>query len=208
MANHSDLVIDFDHFPFSQVVVVGGSGMTGQRLVELFHPHDRIKILATSRSVSGQLPTGPLAVTMSETAGKWGKRVQWEPLDLEAESNVVDGQLQVMQRHIRLGEPLVLFLAAAFTNVEACETDPEKNQRINLVNTRRVLQWGKALGAHLVFFSTDYVFDGKAGPYGELEPRNALSQYGKVKAEIEEWIQNNAPQSGLIVRTTGVYDYI
>jgi len=61
--------------------------------------------------------------------------------------------------------------------------------------------------ARIAFFSTDYVFDGAAGPYSETEPRHAISVYGKSKVVAEEWLEQQAADA-LILRTTGVYDYL
>ena len=61
-------------------------------------------------------------------------------------------------------------------------------------------------GATFVFFSTDYVFDGTAGPYGEEDEPNPLNTYGLLKLMADEQI-GRILGSHLIVRTTNVYGY-
>jgi dTDP-4-dehydrorhamnose reductase len=165
-------------FPYERVIVIGGTGQTGRRVVELLYKSGVPKIVAPSHT----------------------------KLDLEGDSKRLEEQLQAISSELTPKLPTAVVLAAAFTNVEVCETDPEKCDRINVKGTAAVLDWAKrTLGAKLVFYSTDYVFDGTAGPYGEGAQRNALSKYGQAKVAIEEWLERNAPDA-LILRTTGVYD--
>ena len=70
--------------------------------------------------------------------------------------------------------------AAAWTDVDGAEADPEGAARVNVEGTRNVV----ALGAPVVYFSTDYVFDGaKRGPYVEFDEPNPLSVYGRTKLD-------------------------
>jgi dTDP-4-dehydrorhamnose reductase len=86
--------------------------------------------------------------------------------------------------------PELVLHAAAWTDVDAAEAEPEAAERINVLGTRNVV----ALGAPVVYFSTDYVFDGaKSKPYVESDEPNPLSVYGRTKllgeAEVERgWI--------------------
>ena len=61
--------------------------------------------------------------------------------------------------------PTLVLLPAAQPNVDRCETEPAESERVNVDGTRHVAEAAAATGARLVFFSTDYVFDGRAGPY-------------------------------------------
>ena len=61
-------------------------------------------------------------------------------------------------------------------------------------------------GAKIVFFSSDYVFDGRSGPYLETDVQRPLSVYGRAKKEVEDWIETHCADR-LILRTTGVFDY-
>ncbi|MDF9407640.1 NAD(P)-dependent oxidoreductase [Pelotomaculum isophthalicicum JI] len=103
-------------------------------------------------------------------------------------------------------KPDVIFLPAALPDVEACEKKPELCRRVNIDGTRNVLAAAGEIKAKVVFFSTDYLFDGAAGPYAETEPSNPLNMYGKAKNEAEQLIrQSTCPH--LIIRTSVVYGY-
>lgn len=90
--------------------------------------------------------------------------------------------------------------AAAFTDVDGCERDPATCARVN----RDAVAAMAATGAPLVQVSTDYVFDGAAGPYAEDDPVDPLSVYGRVKLESEAAALAGAAGS-LVVRTSWVW---
>lgn len=72
--------------------------------------------------------------------------------------------------------------AGAWTNVDGCETDPDRAWRVNTLGTRHVAEGARAVGARVVYVSTDYVFDGRAtAPYTEWDATNPLSMYGRSK---------------------------
>lgn len=71
---------------------------------------------------------------------------------------------------------------AAWTAVDACEGDPERALAINALGTRHVAEATRRAGAHVVYLSTDYVFDGtKATPYHEWDAPNPQTAYGRSK---------------------------
>jgi dTDP-4-dehydrorhamnose reductase len=77
-----------------------------------------------------------------------------------------------------LPEPELVLHAAAWTDVDGAEDDPQGATAVNVGGTRNVAE----LGAPLVYFSTDYVFDGtKREPYVESDGPNPLSAYGRSK---------------------------
>jgi len=78
--------------------------------------------------------------------------------------------------------PDVIVNAAAFTQVDACETEVERAYAVNAIGARNVGEGARRVGAHLVHVSTDYVFDGtKVGPYDEWDRPNPQSVYGRSK---------------------------
>jgi dTDP-4-dehydrorhamnose reductase len=78
--------------------------------------------------------------------------------------------------------PEVIVHAASWTAVDACEADPDRAHGVNALGARHVAQAAKEAGAHLLHFSTDYVFDGtKKTPYDESDSPNPLSVYGRSK---------------------------
>jgi len=83
--------------------------------------------------------------------------------------------------------PGLVFHSAAMTDVDACEREPERARLDNFVATRNVARAASSLGARLVCFSTDYVFDGtKTLPYVETDSPNPLSVYGRTKLDAEQ----------------------
>lgn len=78
--------------------------------------------------------------------------------------------------------PDAVIHGAAFTAVDVCETEPETAWRVNAVATRFIADGARRAGAHVVYVSTDYVFDGtKDGPYLEWDTPNPQSVYGSSK---------------------------
>jgi len=78
--------------------------------------------------------------------------------------------------------PDAIVHAGAWTAVDACESDPDRAFRVNALGTRHVADAARRVDARVVFFSTDYVFDGtKDGPYNEWDAPNPQSAYGRSK---------------------------
>jgi dTDP-4-dehydrorhamnose reductase len=99
-----------------------------------------------------------------------------------------------------LAVPDLVLHAAAWTDVDGAESDPESARRVNVEGTRSV----RALGAPFVTFSTDYVFDGrKREPYLESDPPNPLSAYGRTKLEGE----SAAGEGAWIVRSSWLFGW-
>jgi dTDP-4-dehydrorhamnose reductase len=103
-------------------------------------------------------------------------------------------------------EPQVVYLPAAMTNVDHCEQNPDLTYQINVQGVCNVAKETKRIGAKLVFFSTDYIFDGTNGPYSEDDLANPLCQYGTQKLISEHYIALHSSDY-LIVRTTVVYGW-
>jgi dTDP-4-dehydrorhamnose reductase len=89
--------------------------------------------------------------------------------------------------------------AAAWTDVDGAELDPEAARAVNVHGTARVVE----LGAPVVYYSTDYVFDGKkTEPYVESDLPSPLSVYGRSKLDGEHEIGD-----GWIVRTSWLFGW-
>lgn len=102
--------------------------------------------------------------------------------------------------------PEVVLQCGAFTHVDGCEENPEESRRINVEGTRNVVNAVRGTGIKYVFFSSDYVFDGRAGPYREEDPTNPIQVYGKHKLEAERIIKSRLAR-WLIVRVHGVFGW-
>jgi dTDP-4-dehydrorhamnose reductase len=101
--------------------------------------------------------------------------------------------------------PQVIYNAVAYTAVDRAESEPEKARLINATSPGVLAETASKIGAVLVHYSTDYVFDGKKGcAYQETDMPNPLSVYGQTKLEGEQAIAASS-SAFLILRTAWVY---
>ena len=104
----------------------------------------------------------------------------------------------LLNRH----RPQRIFHLAAYTDVDGCEGDPARAMRDNAGATENVARGAAQVGAHLLFISTDYVFDGRAAvpvpPDARIRP---INEYGRSKRAAEKAILEVEGDS-LIVRTS------
>ncbi len=106
---------------------------------------------------------------------------------------------------IREARPDILIHAAAFTDVDACETDPEKAYLVNGIGARNMAIACEESRCPIIHISSDYVFDGtKCSPYDEWDKTNPLSQYGLSKLMAEQFI-SSLTNRYYIVRTSWLY---
>ena len=103
-------------------------------------------------------------------------------------------------------KPKIILLPAALTNVDYCEKEKEECWMKNVTAPLNLIKLIKNSHTKLVYYSTDYLFDGKNGPYSEDDSPNPLNIYGKSKLETEINIQQNLTDF-LIIRTTVVYGW-
>ena len=104
-------------------------------------------------------------------------------------------------------KPELVYHCAAYTAVDAAEEEPGKsiNYKVNVVGTQNIANAAEAIGATLVYISTDYVFDGrKCHPYVEDDEANPQSVYGKSKLAGEQAVLETA-SSAVVLRTAWLY---
>jgi dTDP-4-dehydrorhamnose reductase len=102
--------------------------------------------------------------------------------------------------------PAVVYFPAANPNVEWAEQYPDEARRTNVTGAQALLKLAQDAGAKIVYYSSEYVFDGAHGPYREDDTPNPISVYGRLKLEMEEFILKQMPEA-LILRTTVVYGW-
>jgi dTDP-4-dehydrorhamnose reductase len=111
-------------------------------------------------------------------------------------------QVDALLEHSR---PEWIVLAAAYTDVDGCESNPELASAVNSRGAVDVAQAAGRAGAKLLLVSTDYVFDGaKPSSYEVSDPRNPINVYGRSKAEAEVGILQVLPNA-CIVRTSWLF---
>lgn len=102
--------------------------------------------------------------------------------------------------------PDVICICAAEPNVDYCEEHPSETAKINVQGVENVAAAAVKIKAKLVYFSSDYVFDGEAGPYQETDSPHPVSEYGGQKLKAETLIQKII-KDHLILRVTVLYGW-
>jgi dTDP-4-dehydrorhamnose reductase len=114
-------------------------------------------------------------------------------------------QPEAVAATVRRVAPDLIVNAAAHTAVDKAESEADLARLINATTPGRIAQEAKALGAHLIHYSTDYVFDGSGdAPRDETAATGPLSVYGRTKLEGEQLIAASGA-THLILRTSWVY---
>ena len=166
-----------------RVLVIGSNGLLGQKVTELLVRGSAYRITLASKA---EKPVRQLMTT------------EYTPVDITSKKDV--------KRVVHSCEPDVIVNAAAMTNVDECEKERDLAWRINVAGVENVIDAAKKDNARIVHVSTDYIFDGKSGPYDENARPQPLSHYGKSKLASE----NALRASGLeyfIARTMVLFGY-
>lgn len=143
-----------------RVLITGANGLLGQALIHTLK--DNFLVLATG------VEEHPVIEPQ-----------QWEYLPLDIT------RLSRCRSIVRDFRPDVIVNAASYTNVDACEKEKELCWQINVKGPENLALTARNDDIHLIHYSTDYIFDGKEGPYGEDDRPNPLGYYGKSKLASE-----------------------
>jgi dTDP-4-dehydrorhamnose reductase len=166
-----------------RVLVTGAGGQLGTDVVD---------------ALSGRVPIG--GRSGDPATGRLGVRSPCEVTAADhALLDVADrGAVQTIVEGVR---PHVVVHGAAWTAVDACEGDPDRAYAVNALGTRHVAEAARRVGAHVVYVSTDYVFDGTSTrPYLEWDPPHPMSVYGASKLAGETELDPGST----VVRTSWV----
>ncbi|WP_342374626.1 SDR family oxidoreductase [Myxococcus stipitatus] len=161
-------------------LVTGSNGLVGSRACALLETR--------GHTVVG-LGRGP-----RRTGGSYG----YVSVDLTRDAEVAEA--------LSTAAPDVVIHCASMTEVDACEKNVEAAYAANVQATAAVARGARTAGAHLVHVSTDYVFDGDAGPYDEASVPNPRGAYALTKHMAEQAVRVLAPGSA-IARTAVVYGW-
>ncbi len=113
--------------------------------------------------------------------------------------------IDTVNERIRAVRPDFLIHAAAFTDVDRCESEVEKAYLVNGIGTRNIAMVCEDIKCPVVYISTDYVFDGSRGaPYNEWDATNPINRYGLSKLMGEEFVKALTNRF-YIVRTSWLY---
>ena len=168
-----------------KILVTGSNGLLGQKLVHLILDHSNHILLATSKG---------------ENRLKSRSDFDYRSLDI-TDKNRVDSIVSEFK-------PDVLINSAAMTNVDACESNKENCIALNVGGVKNLVAACENHNTHLIHVSTDFVFDGKAGPYSENDQPNPLSFYGQSKYDSELIVSNSSLSKWSIARTIIIYGIV
>jgi len=120
----------------------------------------------------------------------------WVQLDLN--------QLNSIEPLLKEIKPSVVIHTAAMTDPDLCEREKQLARRVNTRATEALALACQAIGARLIYLSTDMVFDGERGNYSESDEPNPINFYGETKLEGERRVVANCPNS-VIARSALIY---
>jgi dTDP-4-dehydrorhamnose reductase len=164
-----------------KILITGSNGLLGQKLVTLLSQNTDIQLFATSR--------GENRIAFSKGYEYW----EMDITNAEQVEKVID--------KIR---PDVIIHTAAMTNADQCETEKDLCWKMNVTATEYLVKAAEKYQIFFCYLSTDFVFDGSAGPYREEDLPSPVSFYGWSKYAGEEVVKRaKCPWS--IIRTVLVY---
>jgi dTDP-4-dehydrorhamnose reductase len=150
---------------------------------------------ALEHDIADPLGQGPGRILITGAGGQLGTALAEVFPEADARSHA---ELDVTAPALDYRPDLVLH-AAAWTDVDGAEADPDGAARVNVEGTRNMV----ALGAPVLYYSTDYVFEGSAGePYLETDETGPLSVYGRTKLQGELEVRE-----GWIVRASWLFGW-
>ncbi|MDP3542517.1 MAG: SDR family oxidoreductase [Elusimicrobiota bacterium] len=160
-----------------KIMVIGGTGLVGNALLRAWTARGAEVAAATYHSH----PSGGF-------------------LQLDMRDSARVGAL------LKAHRPSVVAVPAANPFVDYCELHPEETRKVNVEGTLNVARACRELGARMIFYSSDYVFDGLKGSYTEEDAPCPINEYGRQKAEAERGVLACDPRN-LILRTSGAYGW-
>jgi len=164
-----------------KVVVIGSNGLLGQSLVNRLSVLDQYQVFA---------------MASGENRNTKNKAVNYFEIDIN-NTNALRIQLNLMA-------PDFVVNAVAMTNVDACETEKDICDLVNVDFAKNLSNICKDINAHFTHISTDFIFDGVKGLYKESDFPNPINYYGLSKLKSEELVRESNSNS-CILRTILVY---
>ncbi|MHC8948079.1 SDR family oxidoreductase [Sphingobacterium hungaricum] len=167
-----------------RILLTGSNGFLGQKLCDFIVEKTPHKLFCTSKSAN-------------RNPKKSG--YQFQEIELT--------ELDRLEKLILDFAPTHVIHTAALSSVEVCENNPALCQSVNVDSVDFLASICLSKDIHLTFLSTDFVFDGKNGPYAEEDERQPTNAYGASKLQAELILQNSSCRSA-ILRTILVYGVI
>lgn len=167
-----------------KIFITGSNGLLGQKLIKVIQENNpKVEIIGVSKGVNRLIDLS---------------KFTYYAVDITDQ-----GKLTFVLKKER---PDVVIHTAAITNVDHCESNKDLCWQVNVKAVEYLVKACQQIHAHLIHLSTDFVFDGKNGPYHEEDNAKPLSYYGKSKLASEEIVRLSTC-SWSIVRTVLVYGF-
>lgn len=167
-----------------KVLITGSNGLLGQKLVYALKQREDVDVLAAARGENRLIVQNGY---------------QFISLDI---SNQQEAE-EFLAKH----QPHVVMHCAAMTNVDICESKREECWKINVDAVQYLCAASEKNNSHFIHVSTDFIFDGKNGPYREEALANPLSYYGESKLAAEKIVEKY-DGDWAILRTVLVYGLV
>lgn len=166
------------------ILITGSNGLLGQKLVDLLSQEKDIQLIATAKG-ENRLPNQNGYV--------------YQTLDIT--------DAQQVNEVFAAYKPQIVIHTAAMTNVDTCESDQAGCELLNIKAVEYLVNACEKHASFLCHLSTDFIFDGEAGPYDEAAKPNPISIYGESKLKAEEIIQASSIRWA-IARTVLVFGIV
>lgn len=162
-----------------RIIIAGSNGMLGQRLIEFYNKLNDIELISTSVEEKSVFDD-----------------VDYVQADISNRNEI--------KKVVYDFCPDFIINAAAYTNVDKSESERELAWKINVKGVEYLSETARVLDSHLIHISTDYIFDGKNGPYTENDTPNPLGYYARTKLASENTLKISGCKN-TILRTNVLY---
>lgn len=162
-----------------RVLILGSNGKLGQRVSRMLMEPGNYELFAASAEEKSEI-----------------ENIEYESIDISKRNSVKS----LFHKFF----PDVVINAAGMTNVDLCETNKELCWNTNVKGTENIAMSSWAIDALLIHISSDYIFDGKEGPYSEEDIPHPISYYGRSKLAAENSLRTSGARY-VILRTNVLY---
>jgi dTDP-4-dehydrorhamnose reductase len=163
-----------------RILITGANGLLGQAVIHIFTRESDFELIQSS----------------VEDKAFVGFGSEYHKIDITNKEEI--------KKAVKEFNPKIILNCAAFTDVDKCETERELCWKLNVDAVKNLIIASRINDAKIIHYSTDYVFDGKYGPYNEESIPNPISFYGRSKLASENALTTSGVEYA-IIRTMVLY---